>query len=94
MVEGNSMNASQPTPICHGDYILFRVHNRPQNNDLVVASKPTESGEFAHMVKRYRDSEKELISETNDNSESYPSLKLNQYHQILGVVIVVAKADE
>ena len=90
-VEGHSMNISDPTPICHGDYILFRVHNQPQDKDIVVASRPTPSGEFAYMVKRFRESEKILISETNDTNENYSPVELSQDHQILGIVIAVAK---
>jgi len=93
MVEGHSMNASRPTHICQGDYILFRSHNQPQDQDIVVASKLTASGDFAYMVKRYHEFEKELTSESDDIAQEYPPLKLNQNHQILGIVIAVAKPE-
>lgn len=92
-VEGDSMNASVPTPICNGDYLLFRVQNWAQNNDIVVASRPTPSGDFAHMVKRYRESERQLVSETSDTIHAYPPLSVDQDYQILGVVIAVAKPE-
>jgi hypothetical protein len=91
MVDGNSMNASEPIPICHGDYILFRLRNQPQNDDVVVASRPTASGGFAHMVKRFRNAERDLASETDDTSAEYPPMPLGSRHQILGIVIAVAK---
>ncbi|GEM_PF-1342636 len=93
LVEGHSMNACHPTPICEGDYILFHIHNSPQNNNIVVASRPTPSGDFSHMVKRYREPEKLLISETTDTSQSYDPIKVDQDYQILGIVIAVAKPE-
>lgn len=93
LVEGHSMNASRPAPICDGDYILFKVRNWAQQNDIVVASRPTADGAYSHMVKRFREPEKQLISETSDTSRPYPSLSVDQDYQILGVVIAVAKKE-
>lgn len=92
-VHGHSMNASRPIPICEGDYVLFHIHNHPQNNNIVVASRPTQEGDYAHMVKRYRESDKQLISETTDTSQTYEPVTVDQDYQILGVVIAVAKPE-
>jgi SOS-response transcriptional repressor LexA len=92
-IHGHSMNTCHPTPICEGDYILFHIQNQPQNNDIVVASHPTQSGDFSYMVKRFSEPTKQLISETSDTSQSYPPLPVDQDYQILGIVIAVAKAE-
>jgi hypothetical protein len=92
-VDGHSMNACHPTPICQGDYILFRLSNTPEDNEIVVASRPTPSAEFAYMVKRYYAAEKELRSETHEIQGDYSPVKLSPDHQILGVVIAVAKKE-
>lgn len=92
LVEGQSMNACTP-PICEGDYILFRLNMPPIDKDVVVASRPTASADYAFMVKRYHYAEKELRSETHDKSEGYPAIKLGPDHQILGIVIAVAKKE-
>lgn len=91
LVQGNSMNAAQPVPIHHGDYILFRIDNHPYHNQIVVASKPAGS-KYAYMVKRFNAIENLLISETNDPTDDYSPVQLSSQHQILGIVIAVAKS--
>jgi hypothetical protein len=59
----------------------------------VIASRLTPSGDLAYMVKRYRDNL--FISESNEqeSADYYPPIEINRDHQILGVVIAVAKAN-
>ncbi len=92
-VEGKSMNASLPTSINEGDQILFHINIKPRDGDIVVASELMASGNYAYMVKRYRALGNELVSETNDKDpgQSYDPIKLDGHHQILGIVIAVAK---
>lgn len=87
------MNASLPIPINEGDQILFHINVKPRDGDIVVASELTASGNYAYMVKRYRALDNELVSETNDKdpTQSYQPVKLDEHHQILGIVIAVAK---
>ena len=94
LVEGHSMNLSYPTPIPDGCYILFQGHNAAADNDIVVASKTEPDGNLAYMVKRYRNAEKELISETSETGPEYSPIKLGSRHQILGIVIAVAKPEK
>jgi hypothetical protein len=90
-VNGHSMNNSPPHPICEGDHVLFHLHNNAQDRDIVIASHPTASGDLAYMVKRFRSLEMELVSESTDSSQIYNPIKLDQFHQILGIVLAVAK---
>ena len=91
-VTGNSMNAHEPVSIDDKDYILFQRTTNSQNGDIVVASRPIQSsGEDAYMVKKYNKIDQLLVSETNDTLSPYPDVKLNKDHQILGIVIAVAK---
>jgi hypothetical protein len=93
-VIGNSMNACAPTPIEANDYVLFYKASQANDNDIVIASQPSPSGEPAYIVKRYSETDKTLISETNDTSQSYPPIKIGRQHQILGIVIAVAKPEQ
>ena len=90
-VIGNSMNACRPTPIEANNYVLFYKTQQAADGDIVIASHPSPGGEPAYIIKRYRDTDKTLISETNDTSQSYPPIKMSRQHQILGIVIAVAK---
>lgn len=91
-VEGHSMGGAHPVPICNGDYVLFYENHQPQDNDIVIASHLTSSGDFAYMVKRYNLSENQLVSEPNSTDTGYYfSINISQDHQFLGVVIAIAK---
>jgi len=90
-VEGNSMNNAQPVHINDGDYVLFSKQQSSEENDIVIASHKIPGGDFAYMVKRYLKRDKLLVSES---SENYPVIEISHDHQILGVVIAVAKAKK
>jgi SOS-response transcriptional repressor LexA len=93
LVEGNSMNNLQPVNINNGDYALFSKQQSPEENDIVIASRKTSSGDFVYTIKRYKKKEELLISDSSDqdNSNEYLPIKFSQNYQILGVVIAVAK---
>lgn len=90
-VTGHSMNACQPKPIENNDFVLFYRSDALTDGDIVIASYPAASGEFAYILKRYKGTDKTLISETNDTSQAYPPIKIGPQHKILGIVIAVAK---
>lgn len=90
-VIGNSMNACTPTSIEENDYILFYKTQNAADGDIVIASQPSPSGDPAYIVKRYKATDKTLLSETNDTTQAYPPIKIGRQHQILGIVIAVAK---
>lgn len=93
LVEGHSMNMCHPATIEDGDYILFREHKIPDDHDIVVVARPIASGDFTHMVKRYRDPGKLLLSETDAIGPEYSPVKFGPEYQILGVVLAVAKSE-
>jgi hypothetical protein len=92
-VEGNNMSNSQPININNSDYVLFSKQQNPEDNDIVIASRKTSSGDFVYTINRYKKKEELLISESldKDNSDEYLPIKFSQNYQILGVVIAVAK---
>lgn len=93
-VIGNSMNACMPTSIEENDYILFYKTQNATDGDIVIAFQLSPSSDPAYIVKRYKAADKTLLSETNDTSQAYPPIKIGRQHQILGVVIAVAKPTQ
>lgn len=93
-VIGNSMNACTPTSIEENDYILFYKTPNATDGDIVIASQPSPGSDPAYIVKRYKAADKTLLSETNDTTQAYPPIKIGRRHQILGVVIAVAKPTQ
>jgi SOS-response transcriptional repressor LexA len=43
------------------------------------------------MVKRFDAEKRQLISNSEDTSKPYPPIPLDKNHQIIGIVIAVAK---
>lgn len=95
-VEGNSMNNTQPIHINDGDYVLFSKQQISEENDIVIASRKNPGGDFAYMIKRYMKRDKLLVSESSEQNslDDYQPIEINKDHQILGVVIAVAKAKK
>jgi SOS-response transcriptional repressor LexA len=92
-VEGKSMNNAKPININDGDYVLFSKQQHSEENDIVIASRRDENGEFAYMVKRHKKRDGLLVSESSgdDNSQPYEPIEINEDYQILGVVFAVVK---
>jgi len=68
-VDGHSMNGCWPVPIEHGDYVLFFKNQRAVDDEIVIASCKDMNGSFAYMVKRYKDMEQALFSETKTKAD-------------------------
>jgi hypothetical protein len=92
-VEGHSMNDCWPVSIEHGDYVLFFKNQRAVDDEIVIASCKDTNDTFAFMVKRYKEMERALFSETNDKSQPYEPVTLTEDSQIVGIVVAVAKLD-
>jgi hypothetical protein len=97
-VRGQSMNKATPVKLENGDYILFENvigpnTRQPVNKDIVIVSQLGNGG-FTYMVKRFRDAEKIVVSETTESGEQYQALPLNENRQILGIVIAIAKRQK
>jgi SOS-response transcriptional repressor LexA len=89
-VHGLSMNGWD-LPFDENDYVLFYKAPNASHFDFVVASNPDPSGEIALMVKRFDAEKRQLISNSEDTSKPYPPIPLDKNHQIIGIVIAVAK---
>jgi tetratricopeptide (TPR) repeat protein len=90
-VSGNSMNACKPVPISENDFVLFYKSEDADNNAIIIASYPEDSGSGnQYVVKRYAKNDKLLISET-ELPDNHPPMPVIKETSILGVVIAVAK---
>jgi phage repressor protein C with HTH and peptisase S24 domain len=89
-VHGLSMNGWD-MPFDENDYVLFYRSSVASHHDFVVASHRDASGEMALIVKRFDEKANQLLSKSNDTSDSYNPILLDEDHQIVGVVIAVAK---
>ena len=93
-VSGDSMNTSKPIPILENDFVLFYESADADNNTIVIASYPKNSGAgYQYVIKRYAKNDKLLISETKP-PERYDPMPLTSEVRILGVVIAVAKSED
>ncbi len=90
-VKGDSMNNATPTPICERDYVLFYEARAANHHDIVIVAKAdsAKSG-YQYLVKRFDETNKQLISETK-SAKKYPPIPLTPEDYILGIVIAVAK---
>lgn len=100
-VEGDSMNNAKPIPINDGDYVLFSkqqiMEENDEENDIVVASHKTSNGSFMYIVKRHMKRENLLVSESSNKNDfhKYTPIEIDpNHHQILGVVIAIAKTKK
>jgi tetratricopeptide (TPR) repeat protein len=89
-VHGLSMNGWDIS-FNENDYVLFYKAPVASHLDYVIASNRDPSGELALMVKRFDKNNNQLRSKSKDTSKSYDPIPLDEDHQIVGVVIAVAK---
>jgi len=89
-VHGLSMNGWDIS-FDENDYVLFYEASFASHLDYVIASNRDPSGELALMVKRFDKNNNQLRSKSKDTSKSYDPIPLDEDHQIVGVVIAVAK---
>jgi hypothetical protein len=78
-------------PFDENDYVLFYKASIASHLDFVVASNSDPSGEIALIVKRFDVENNQLISRSKDTSKLYSAIPMDEDHQIVGVVIAVAK---
>ncbi len=91
-VKGNSMNNAKPVPINENDYVLFLRVDQARNQDIVIATRKEITTDLSYMVKRYNRTGQTLSSETTDKTQAHNPIELSvKEHQILGVVLAVAK---
>jgi tetratricopeptide (TPR) repeat protein len=91
-VHGMSMNGWD-IPFDENDYVLFYKASAASHLDYVIASDRDPSGEISLIVKRFDATNNQLLSKSKDTSKSYDPIPVNKEHQIIGVVIAVAKAS-
>ena len=89
-VHGLSMNGWDIS-FDENDYVLFYEASFASHLDYVIASNRDQSGEIALIVKRFDEKNNQLLSKSKDTSKSYDPIPLDEDHQIVGVVIAVAK---
>lgn len=89
-VRGKSMNGWD-LPFNEKDHVLFYQASVASHFDYVIASNSDPSGEMALIVKRFDAEKNQLLSKSKDTSNPYNPIPLNEDHQIVGVVIAVAK---
>ena len=89
-VHGLSMNGWD-MPFEEHDYVLFYRASVASHLDYVVASHLHPAGDIALITKRYDEKNNQLLSKSKDTSKSYDPIPLDKDHQILGIVIAVAK---
>ena len=93
-VHGLSMNGWN-LPFEENDFVLFYRSPAASHLDYVIASKIDPSGEMALIVKRFDAENNQLLSKSKDTTNPYHPIPLAEDHQIVGVVIAVAKlADQ
>jgi tetratricopeptide (TPR) repeat protein len=92
-VHGLSMNGCD-IPFDENDYVLFYKSETASHLDYVIASNSDPSGEIALMVKRFDAEKNQLLSKSKDTSSPYNPIPLDKDHQIVGVVIAVAKPSK
>jgi hypothetical protein len=93
-VLGQSMNKAR-LKIEEGDYILFETTLGPsarklEEHDIVIISQPTATG-YTYMVKQYWKNENMAVSQTTEVGSQYDPIQVDKDHQIMGIVIAVAK---
>jgi hypothetical protein len=90
-ISGDSMNAAKPVAILENDFVLFYESTDADNNAIVIASCPDDTGAgYKFIVKRYSKSDGHLISETNPPNK-YNHILLNKDTRIIGTVVALAK---
>lgn len=89
-VHGLSMNGWE-LPFNENDYVLFYKSQSASHLDYVIASNADPSDEISLMVKRFDEQKNELISKSTDTSKPYDPIPVDKGHQILGIVIAIAK---
>jgi hypothetical protein len=89
-IHGLSMNGWD-LPFDENDYALFYKTSVASHLDYVIASNRDPSGEIALIVKRFDAENNLLLSKSNDISNPYNPIQLDENHQIVGIVIAVAK---
>jgi hypothetical protein len=92
-VHGLSMNG-WGIPFDENDYVLFYRTLVAEHLDYVIASNQDLSGEMALIVKRFDEKNNQLLSKSKDTSKSYGPIPLDEDHQIVGIVIAVAKPTQ
>jgi len=91
-VHGLSMNGWDIS-FDEDDYVLFYKASIASHGEYVIASHRDFSGEMVPIVKRFDAESNQLFSKSKDTSKSYDPIPLDEDHQIVGVVIAVAKAS-
>jgi len=89
-VQGLSMNGWD-LPFNENDFVLFYRAPNALHQDFVIASNMDSSGEISLMVKRFDAARNQLLSRSTDTRKSYDPIPVDEQHQILGIVIAMAK---
>ncbi|MFZ5857132.1 MAG: S24 family peptidase [Chloroflexota bacterium] len=89
-VHGLSMN-DWDLPFSENDYVLFYKSQTASHHDFVIASNTDPSGEIDLMVKRFDAEKNQLVSKSKDKSKPYGPIPVDERHQIVGIVIAIAK---
>jgi len=94
-VRGHSMEEATLTPICENDYVLFYRANSADNDSIVVVAQHGSGADDSCMVKRIDLDNKLLFSQTNRKGAEYEPIPFHpDRHQIVGVVVAVAKPQD
>lgn len=93
LVHGLSMNGWD-LPFNENDYVLFYKYPTASHLDYVIASNADPSGGISLMVKRFDAENNQLLSKSKDTSNPYKPIPLDENHQIVGIVIAVAKPSK
>jgi hypothetical protein len=91
-VLGDSMNGWD-LPFDKNDYVLFCGTSVASHLDYVITSYRHPTGDMALTVKRFDEKNNLLLSKSKDTSRSYDPIPLDRDHQIVGIVIAVAKPE-
>jgi hypothetical protein len=92
-VHGLSMNGWD-IPFDENDYVLFYKASVVSHLDYVIASNLDPSGGMALIVKRFDEKNNQLLSKSKDTGNPYDPIPLDEDHQIVGVVLAVAKPSD
>lgn len=89
-VHGLSMNGWD-VPFDENDYVLFYRASTASHLDFVIASNRLTDSDMSLIVKRFDGKNNRLLSKSKNSSRSYDPIPVDRDHQIVGVVIAVAK---
>jgi len=89
-IHGLSMNGWD-LPFNENDYVLFYKTSTASHLDYVIVSNNQSTDDIALIVKRFDEKNDQLLSKSKNTSKLYNPIPLDKDHQIVGIVIAIAK---